>query len=326
MRTPAFWYRPAGALAGLLTPAGALYGLAGRLRQGRVAPQRAAVPVLCVGNLVAGGAGKTPVAIALLAALADRGIVAHALTRGHGGRERGPLAVDLARHDAAAVGDEALLLAAHAPTWVSRDRVAGAAAAAAAGAGAVVMDDGFQNPHLHKDLALVVVDGAVGFGNGRLIPAGPLREPVARGLARADAVVVTGEDRAGVAALAAPLPVLHVRLQPAASAAGLAGRRVLAFAGIGRPEKFVATLREIGAVVVDAVAFPDHHPYAPDEVMRLIDRAAARGAVPVTTAKDAARLPEEARAMIRVVPVRAVWQDAAALAALLDRVAPMGAA
>ncbi|WP_029007192.1 tetraacyldisaccharide 4'-kinase [Azospirillum halopraeferens] len=322
MKTPGFWYRPDGPAARLLSPLGALYGLAGRLRRACTTPRRAPVPVICIGNLVAGGAGKTPVAIAVAAALKDRGRAVGFLTRGHGGAERGPLAVDLARHDTAAVGDEALLLAAHAPTWVARDRAAGAQAAAAAGAGLLILDDGFQNPHLHKDLSLVVVDGAVGFGNGRLVPAGPLREPVAEGLARADAVVVMGEDRAGIAALAAPLPVLHARLEPTAEAAALRERPVLAFAGIGRPEKFFATLRDLGALVVEAVPFPDHHPFTPNEVMRLAERAAALGATPVTTAKDAARLPEAARAMVRVLPVTVAWRDPAALDRLLDRVAP----
>ncbi|MCW2237557.1 tetraacyldisaccharide 4'-kinase [Azospirillum canadense] len=326
MRTPAFWYRPAGptesALAWALSPIGSLYGLAGRLRMASRPPARVAVPVICVGNLVAGGAGKTPVCIALAEALKARGIEPAFLTRGHGGRERGPLLVDLGHHDAAGVGDEALLLAAHGPCWVARDRAAGAGAAVAAGARAIVMDDGFQNPALAKDLSLVVVDGAVGFGNGRLVPAGPLREPVARGLARADAVVVLGDDKAGVAAqvsAARPLPILHARLEPVPESRALAGRAVLAFAGIGRPEKFFATLESLGANVVDRVAFADHHPYRPEEVMALVDRAAMLGAVPVTTAKDAARLSDELRTLVRVVPVRAAWRDSALLDQLLDR-------
>ena len=329
MRTPAFWYRPAGVAAWALAPVGALYGMAGRVRMARGTPYKAGVPVLCVGNLVAGGAGKTPACIAVGDALRARGVAAQFLTRGHGGRERGPLAVDLARHGAEDVGDEALLLAAHGECWVARDRAEGARAAQAAGAKAIVMDDGFQNPGLAKDLSLIVVDGAVGFGNGRLVPAGPLREPVARGLARADAVVVMGEDRAGVEMLVGgiswgALPVLHARLEPAESARDLAGRAVLAFAGIGRPEKFFATLESLGARFVERVGFADHHPYRPEEIMALVERAAGLGAVPVTTAKDAARLPESLRALVRVVPVRAVWQDADVLDRLLDRLFARG--
>lgn len=320
MRTPGFWYRPASWQAAALAPAAALYALASRRTAVGV---RAPVPVVCVGNIVAGGAGKTPVALALVAALRRSGRTPHVLTRGHGGRERGPLAVDLRHHDAAAVGDEALLLAARAPCWVARDRVAGARAAAAAGADVVVMDDGFQNPALAKDLSLVVADGAVGFGNQRLIPAGPLREPVARGLARADAVVVVGEDRAGVAGhcagLAGALPVLNARLVPGPEAADLHGRRVLGFAGIGRPEKFFATLAATGARVADAVAFADHHPYRPDEIMRLLEHAHALDAVPVTTAKDAVRLPPDIRDQIRVLTVTLAWNEPERLDALLAR-------
>ncbi|HYD65959.1 tetraacyldisaccharide 4'-kinase [Azospirillum sp.] len=325
MRTPAFWYRPPTAAALALAPLGALYGLAGRLRFATTRAERAPVPIVCVGNLVAGGAGKTPVALALAEALAARGTAVHFLTRGHGGTERGPLRVDPARHDAGQVGDEALLLASHAPTWVARDRVAGARAAAAAGAEVVVMDDGFQNPHLAKDLSLVVVDGAAGFGNGCLLPAGPLREPVARGLSRADAVVLMGEDRTGVAARVAPLPVLRARVEPDADH-GLRGRRVLAFAGIGRPEKFFATLESLGAVLAGRVPFADHHPYTAAEVADLLARAEALNALPVTTAKDAVRLPADVRARVRVLPVCAVFDDAEALGALLDRLPALGRA
>ncbi|CBS85902.1 tetraacyldisaccharide 4'-kinase [Azospirillum lipoferum] len=318
MKTPAFWYRPPGLASSLLAPLGALYGFAGRRRIAGTVPHRVAAPVVCVGNLVAGGAGKTPVGLALIAALHARGVPVHALTRGHGGREAGPLQVDPARHTAADVGDEALLLAGAAPCWVARDRVAGAQRAVAAGAGAIVMDDGFQNPALHKNLALIVADGAVGFGNGRLVPAGPLRERVADGLARADALVILGEDRHGLAALAGGRPVLKAWLEPdPAAAARLAGRDVLAFAGIGRPEKFFATLEALGARVVERGPFADHHPYRPDEVAALIDRAAATGALPVTTAKDAVRLPPDLRGRVEVLPVSVRWEDEGALAALL---------
>ena len=321
MKTPAFWYRPPGLASSLLAPLGALYGLAGRRRFAGTAPQRVAAPVVCVGNLVAGGAGKTPVGLALIVALQARGVPVHALTRGHGGREAGPLQVDPARHTAADVGDEALLLAGAAPCWVARDRVAGAQRAVAAGAGTIVMDDGFQNPALHKDLALIVADGAVGFGNGRLVPAGPLRERVADGLARADALVILGEDRHGLAALAGGRPVLKAWLEPDPDAAArLAGRDVLAFAGIGRPEKFFATLETLGARVGERVAFADHHPYRPAEVAALIDRAAATGAMPVTTAKDAVRLPPDLRSRVEVLPVSVRWEDDGALAALLTPV------
>jgi tetraacyldisaccharide 4'-kinase len=316
MRTPAFWYRPPSAAARLLDPIGRLYGLAGRARFALSTAERAGAPVLCVGNLVAGGAGKTPVALALAERLGPRAV--HFVTRGHGGRERGPCRVDPARHAAADVGDEALLLARARPTWVARDRAAGARAAVAAGAEAIVLDDGFQNPGLGKDLSLVVVDGAVGFGNGMLVPAGPLREPVRRGLARAHVLVLLGEDRSGArAALAGGPPVLGARLEPTPEALAMRGLRAVAFAGIGRPEKFFDTCRGIGIELAETIAFPDHHPYGPADLARVEAAAERLGAVPLTTEKDLVRLPDALRARVRAVPVRVAWDDEAALDAIL---------
>jgi tetraacyldisaccharide 4'-kinase len=220
------------------------------------------------------------------------------------------------------VGDEALLLARAAPTWVARDRVAAGRAAIAAGADILVMDDGFQNPRLAYDLALLVIDGGYGFGNGRVMPAGPLREPVTEGLGRADAVVLMGDDSLGTGALLGTRkPVLRARLAPAVGADRLAGRRVVAFAGIGRPKKFFATLRSLGAEVVEARAFSDHHPYRPTEIEAILAHAEAADAVPVTTEKDAVRLPAAARARIDVLAVTVAWDDPAGPEALLDRIA-----
>jgi tetraacyldisaccharide 4'-kinase len=318
MRAPEFW-EDDGALATLLGPLGAGYDLAGRLRRALVRPARAPVPVVCVGNLVAGGAGKTPLAIAVLSALAARGIEAHALTRGYGGSAAGPLRVDPARHGASHVGDEALLLARAAPTWVARDRVAGASAATAAGARAIVMDDGFQNPTLAKDLSILAVDGGYGFGNARVMPAGPLRETLAAGLSRADAAVILGEDRHGLGArLAGILPVLHADLVPGPEGKEFAGQRVLAFAGIARPEKFFATLEALDAKIVARKAFPDHHPYTAAEIQAQLDRAGALDARPVTTEKDAVRLPPATDDEVRVLSVAVSWRDPAAMNALLD--------
>ncbi len=315
---PEFWARPGGLASRLLEPLGWAHGAAGAARRALARPYHAAVPVLCVGNLVAGGAGKTPVALSLARLLAARGARPHILTRGYGGTVFGPTAVDPARHDAAQVGDEALLLAEAAPTWVARDRAAGARAAAAAGAGLIIMDDGFQNPGLHQDLALLVIDGAYGFGNGRIIPAGPLREPLARALARTAAVVLMGADEAAVAAQLGTTPVLRANLVPVAGTAR--GDAVVAFAGIGRPEKFFGTLAGVGCRIVARHAFPDHHRYDAAELARLAAAADAAGARLVTTAKDAVRLPPEWRARITILPVEVRWQDEAALAALLVRV------
>jgi tetraacyldisaccharide 4'-kinase len=235
----------------------------------------------------------------------------HFLSRGYGGRLAGPLQVDPDRHDAGAVGDEPLLLAAQAPAWIARNRVAGARAAVAAGAEVIVMDDGFQNPALHKDWSVLVIDGGYGFGNGRLHPAGPLREPIAEGLARADAMVIIDPDDhpADDLGVVGTLPYVHARLVPEETTAGLRGRRVLAFAGIGRPEKFFATVRALGAELVDQQAFADHHAYRGDEIMALIERAHGQDAIAVTTAKDAVRLPAEARAMVQVIGVELAFED-----------------
>lgn len=325
MKAPAFWYRPPSVAAALLWPVAAVWAAVGRAKLGRPG-FRPGVPVVCVGNLVAGGAGKTPVVLDLVARLRGMGVSAHSLSRGYGGRLEGPVRVDLGCHGAAEVGDEPLLLAAGGAAWVARDRAVGARAAVAAGAQVIVMDDGFQNPALAKDLSLLVVDGAMGFGNGRVIPAGPLREPVAEGLARADALVLVGEDRAGVAEMVGGrVPVLRARLVPEpGAAAGLRGKRVLAFAGIGRPGKFFDTIAEVGAELAEAVPFPDHHPYTGAEVEGLLARAGRLGAVPVTTAKDAVRLPAGLRDRAAVLPVALAWEDEGAVTALLEKVVRHG--
>ena len=316
MRAPAFWDAD-GPWPRLLSPLATVYGWAAAHRRAK-APWRAPVPVLAVGNLVAGGAGKTPVALALARRLGERGRHPHLISRGYGGRARGPLRVDEAHHGAGEVGDEPLLLAAGAPTWVARDRAAGARAAVAAGADVLVLDDGHQNTALVKDLALVVIDGATGFGNRRLLPAGPLREPIGSGLARADALVLLGEDERGVRAeLPASLPVLAGRLAPAAGAEAVAGRAVVAFAGIARPEKFFATLEALSCELLGRHPFADHHRYRAHEVLVLADKAAKLDALLVTTAKDQVRLPEPLRALVSVVEVAVAWEDPAAVERLL---------
>lgn len=324
MRAPDFWSDPNSLAAKLLTPLGQLYAAAGRWRQMTTVAKHIGRPVICIGNLVAGGAGKTPVALALAHALMVRNIEpVHFLTRGYGGSEPGPLRVNPLRHDFRQVGDEALLLSATAPTWVARDRVAGARAAEAAGAGCVIMDDGFQNPSLHKDLSLLVIDGAFGFGNGRMIPAGPLREPASDGLARADALVLIGEDRTGLAARLADQPLLRATLAPTVeSRVALSGRRVFAFAGIGRPAKFFESLVALGCSIAEARSFADHHPYSQSEIDALLAAAARQDALPVTTTKDAVRLPQAVRARVAVLDVALSWQDEGALDKLLDKPFP----
>jgi tetraacyldisaccharide 4'-kinase len=301
----------------LLAPLAALTAAATGRRVARPG-WRAPVPVICCGNVTVGGSGKTTLALDLLQRLAARGARPHALLRGYGGASRGTRLVRPG-DDAAATGDEALLLAALAPTWIGGDRAAAARAAVEAGAGALVMDDGLQNPTLRKDLSLLVIDGGFGFGNGCVLPAGPLREPVAAAAARCPAAVQNGDDEARSAAALPPgLPVLRAQLTPGPAALALRGRRVLGFAGIGRPAKFFATLREAGAELAGAVPFPDHHRYTERELSGLIAQARRLDAVPVTTAKDAVRLPREVRASVLVADVALRWDAPAAIEALLD--------
>lgn len=326
MRAPDFWGRDGGGLwPRLLSPVAALYAAATARRVARPG-WRAPVPVVCVGNATAGGAGKTTVALDLGRRLAARGLNAQFLLRGYGGRLRGPLAVDPARHDSTAVGDEALLLAAERPAWISGDRAAGAQAMVAAGAQAIVMDDGLQNPGLAKDLSLLVVDGGFGFGNGRIIPAGPLREPVAEAAKRCQAVVLIGADEANAAAQLPPgLPVLRARLAPGPEAALLAGKPVFAFCGIASPRKFFATLQEAGAVLAGRQAFADHYPFDDDDLRDLLAQAAALRATPVTTRKDFVRIPPAFRPQVTVVSVALEWDNPPAVEALLDELGSGGA-
>lgn len=302
--------------AGLLAPLGTAWDVAGRMRRAVARPYRAPVPVICVGNLVAGGAGKTPVVLALASSLDRAGIAVHIVSRGYGAHLAGPVRVDPARHDVAAVGDEALLLAARAPSWVARDRAAGAREAAAAGAEIILLDDGFQNPGVEKDLSLVVVDAEYGFGNRRVIPAGPLREPVAAGLARADAIVLIGDGDGPADLRDRGPPILRARLVPV-DGERFAGVPVVAFAGIGHPRKFFATLRRVGATLTLTHPFPDHHPFADSEITRLRHEAERAGASLVTTAKDWVRLAPRLRGGIAVLDVEICWQDEAAVAGLL---------
>lgn len=302
MRAPEFWTLPApNALAQLLRPLAALYGAAAARRLAAPAT-RVGAPVLCLGNFTLGGAGKTPAALAFAARLIAAGARPVFLSRGYRGALSGatPVRVDPARHTAAEVGDEPLLLARLAPTIVCADRVAGARAAVAAGAGVIVMDDGLQNPSLAKDLSILVVDGGVGFGNGLTIPAGPLRAPLAAqwGLAQAALVIGDGAPGEAVAREAGRrgLPALRARMTPdPVVVAALRRTKLLAFAGIARPEKFFDTLRAEGLEIDAAATFPDHHPYVVDEIASLARRAGEEGARLVTTEKDLARLTPAAR-------------------------------
>jgi tetraacyldisaccharide 4'-kinase len=310
----------------VLAPLAALWTAVTRARLRRPG-ERVGVQVICVGNLTVGGAGKTPTVIALAQRLVARGVAPHVISRGYKGSLSGPVRVDERRHSAAEVGDEPLLIAPFAPVWVARDRLAAARAAVEAGAEVILMDDGLQNPGLVKDCSIVVVDAGFGFGNGRVMPAGPLREPVADGLARADLVLAIGSaEECG--RLMAEWPELvgpHLvngRLEPLLTGMRWLGLRALAFAGIGRPEKFFATLRGLGADVVAAHAFPDHAAYPPMLLWRLTAEAKARGAQLVTTEKDAVRMPPAMRRQVLALPVRLQVDDWSPIDSALERLVP----
>ncbi len=301
--------------AALLAPLGWLYGASVAFKARTAKPFDPGLPVVCVGNLTAGGSGKTPIAITIAEMLRAKGHKPYFLTRGYGGSERGP-ALASRGHSAAVMGDEALLLARTAPTIVARDRAAGARLAMEKGATVIVMDDGHQNFSIAKKLSLVVVDAESGFGNGYQIPAGPLREPVAQGLARADAVILVGDGAPELGDYSGPVLRAHLKAEGDA----FAGKTVFAFAGIGRPEKFFASLEDSGAAVTGSCFFPDHHPYTEDEIIQL--RAVAGEAMLVTTEKDFVRLSTAQREGIRMLKIAAAFDDAHAIERLLDSIAP----
>ena len=343
MRTPDHWSGRPGLIARLLSPLGLLYGAATASRMARPG-RRAAIPVICVGNFTAGGAGKTPVVRMLAQALEERGEKPFVVSRGYGGRIAGPVRVDPARMRAADCGDEPLLLAREVPVIVARDRVAGAALAAAEGATLVVLDDGLQNPRLAKDFVLAVVDSGAGFGNGLCMPAGPLRAPVAAQIRHVDAVLVVNpathrphpevlrearlrrapqdEERGEVGQTLARSgkPLFAARIEPDPTAvAALHGKKLLAFAGIGRPQKFFGALTAAGLDVAATRAFADHHAFTEAEIAALRAEAAAKGLTLATTEKDAVRLPPGSD--IATLPVRLIPDDGALVEAVAAAIA-----
>jgi tetraacyldisaccharide 4'-kinase len=329
LEAPFWWYRKKGVIAAALVPLGLLYARIAAKRASKIEPYRSRLTVICIGNFTAGGGGKTPAAIAIAKLLIAAGARPCFLTRGYGGTSKGPTFVSEGA-DAAEVGDEPLLLARVAPTMVSADRVAGAKAIEATDASVIVMDDGFQNPSLAKDLSLIAVDAEAGVGNGLIIPAGPLREALPAQIARADALIVIGEGKQAEPLAAAfgraDKPMLKAKREPNCDPRWLHVLPVIGFAGIARPSKFFATLRANGARLIDARSYPDHYRYSERQARSLLKEARDFSAMLVTTEKDYVRLSDaeegtplaELKHRSRPFPIVLKFEDEAKLKELLE--------
>ena len=306
MRAPAFWYSDRRTITGIvLSPLGWLYGLVARLRGLVTNSRKARLPVICIGNFVAGGAGKTPVALAIAGLLGRERKSVGFLTRGYGGELSGPVSVLPDQHSSTDVGDEALLLAEICPAIVARDRRAGAEKLSQTGIDVILMDDGFQNPSLHKDLPLIVIDHSQGIGNGCIIPAGPLRAPLGDQISKAHGFIVIGGELVDQALKnnlqKSGKPVFSAHLKPAGNAPDLTDKKVIAFTGIGMPDKFFATLEKAGAQIIERIRFPDHHPFSQRDAQWLLDlHGDNAGCLLVTTTKDHIRLKGTGEACARL--------------------------
>ena len=327
MKAPKFWKRGSRMhIPRLLSPFAFFYHGITILKGFCSNPKSINVPVICVGNIVVGGAGKTPTAIAISKLLSEKGENPYFLCRGYGGNLKGPIRVDTTIHNSKSVGDEALLLALRAPTWVSRNRLAGAIAASRDGASIIIMDDGHQNQTIKKDLSLIVIDNEFGFGNYKLLPAGPLRETLKGGISRADAAVFIGSEEFHDQNMLSDknLPLIRAEFVPDLAAHKLRDKAVVAFAGIGWPEKFFNTLRSLECHLLNTYSFPDHHQYTPNEIMNLVEKAAELNADLVTTEKDWMRLDIDSRSMVKVVSGEIKWQQTKELESILTPVLELG--
>lgn len=319
MRDPQFWQHD-GLIAKTLGPLSSFWRLGACLREMKTTARHPGCPVFCVGNFTVGGTGKTPTALALYDLLRAMGRTPHFVSRGYGGSIAGPHRVDPATDTARQVGDEPLLLAAQGPVWIARERILGAEMARADGADCIILDDGLQNPSLIKDCSFAVVDSHYGIGNGRVIPAGPMREPLAKGLEKIRAIILVGDRTPSfITGLQASIPILRATIEPQ-NGTEFSGRKVLAFAGIGRPAKFHASLQQVGAQIVETRDFPDHHMFTPAELDDLRRRAQTLGAQLVTTEKDLVRLPTAQREGINSLRVKLTFAAPARLSQIVKTV------
>ena len=325
LKTPKFWYPPAGEklhLAALaLTPIGWLYGQAAKFNETLQTPRKVDCPVICIGNLNAGGSGKTPTAIALIKLIHDHTLARapHILTRGYGGALKGPLSVDPKIHSHHHVGDEALLLSKHATTIKSPRRYQGAQMATQSGADLLIMDDGLQNYGLHKDIKIAVIDGTMGLGNGHPLPAGPLREPLKHGLNKPDFFIIIGDDKTGAHNKIPPnKPIIHAHIT--ANTKPFQDKKYIAFCGLGYPQKFYNTLRDANINIINTIDFPDHYPYTNDEMQYLLTTAEKSGARLITTEKDKMRIPPHYQSQIDTLPITLTFDNPADLIAKIKTV------
>lgn len=314
---PAFWDIPHHPASALLSPGAWVWQAVTRFKRTHSIPKRTPIPSLCVGNITVGGAGKTPVALAIAALLQEKGENVAFGTRGYGAALPSAVTqVDLVQHTAAMVGDEAMLLAAQAQCFVGHDRHTLAGAAAATGAQRIIYDDGLQNPYIAYDMAVLVLDGAYGLGNGRIIPSGPLRETLEDALPRCQAVVLIGDDTHHLSSRLGNTPLLRATIKP--DETGLDRQKnYFAFAGIARPEKFFATCRSLGLQLSGTRAFPDHYAFKPVDLVALDQAAREQQATLITTAKDAVRLSPVWRSRVAVLPITLEFDDPAAVISLL---------
>lgn len=324
---PKFWHQPQHVLGKMLVPCSIIYALANQIHQLATWRSRLSVPVISVGNVIAGGAGKTPTVITIAQLLKMAGFTPHILSRGYGVSLKEPLRVDPSKHTARDVGDEALLLAACAPTWVYPNRVMSGKCAIDQGADVLVCDDALQHYRLYKDISILVMDGTYGLGNGRLIPAGPMRESLSSSLSRSDAVVFIGEDKQLLRPrIPLGIPIFHAEVVPVGEVSFLHEKPVIAFAGIARPEKFFASLTSLGVTPLETYSFADHHPYSDEEMRRLFAEASAKHARLVTTEKDWVRLSDSMRRHCHSLKVHLRFSKTEAMAEwLIERLYRCGA-
>jgi len=322
MKTPFFWYQTRGRVSTFLQPLGWLYGKGVKIVSVLKKPQRFQIPIVSIGNIVCGGAGKTPTAITLAQLLQAQGYRVHFVTRGYGRKEKGPLTVDLSHHKAWNVGDESLLLAQHAPTWVAKKKSEGVQKAIENGAQLIILDDGHQTNSLYKDVSLVVVDLLQGFGNECVMPAGPLRENLSEGIRRADGFIGIGKGEIPLKLLTKPsLPRPHTRprndkpYQPFFKAQiisqplTLPSNRVIAFCGLGFPQKFYTSLENTGVELIATETFPDHYQYKNEDLLKLQKLAQKHNSVLVTTQKDLVKIPPLWQDQVHVLDINIQFEN-----------------